>query len=193
MRCCHGSTGHQFILIRTAGSTCFCFIGSPDRIDISARRCDFRLHQQRTRNTPRGEICYFSIFSFHSDITAESICNSNCSCVIGIVSGCRFGAVCLNHLSISKRNGNHRECACVIIQLHADGAFIIVGNNDSLRTVALCIVSLFIERKLTAVDNDNLAVQGNRIVYSLIISCCTDRIDINIAVGAFDRFHQSTC
>ena len=182
----HGRTGEY--RVRGAAAAGVRIGRTEDGIDLTARRRDFRFHDERARNAPGTELRHFGVFTrgdhgdrLRGDLYAAGV-------IVDAADGAG-GAVLLDRFGILQKDRNERERTGEILQRHVDHALNIVRNDQCLRVVALQVVSFVNERQLAAVDDDDLAGQRNRAVDRGIVRRFALGVNVDVIPGAADRRH----
>ena len=194
MRSSHGGTGHVLILVHTAGLTVSCrVIESEDRIDISAGSRDFRLHQQRSGDTPGTETADLSICSLAVDFGNGFPDYFRGAGIAGIAAGFSGFGACLDCIGIRECHCDHREGSRVTVKHHAEGTRHIVRNDKRFRVETNQVVALLKERQSAAVNYDDLSLKGYGLIDSCVFFFRTDSVNIYEVIGSSYCNHLRAC
>ena len=181
----HGGAGHGLILVGAAGSSAGAgLVGAEDRVDVAAGGGDLGLHDQGAGSAPGGELGDLGVVAHLAVLHGRG--DGDAAGVVGVAAGGGGGGGGLDLLRGVQGDGDHGEAAGEVVQAHVDGAGLVVGDQQGLGIVALGVFALLHKAQIAAVDDDDLAAQGDGGVDRGVIGGLADGVDVDEVPGAGD-------
>ena len=179
----HGGAGEG--LISGVGAAAVRVGLAVDGVDVAAGGGDLGLHQQGAGNAPGGEVGDDGLGAV-DDHRFLGVGDLHAAGVVGDAVGLVGGAAGLDPVGVLQGDGDHGEAAGEVGQVHVDGAVGVVGDGHAPGVVGLGVVALLGEGELAAVDQDDLAAEGDGGVDRGVVRGIADGVDVDVVIAARD-------